>query len=343
MKIKATDLFLAVLAIMLIGVSFWQTWLGLSQIFGGASLVIALVLSLLLLFLIWMLRQYKMEGKPTTGLILMYIFIASFCFIANFNALYTRFMKTEIYTTELKKVNDQLNKLEADVDSRLTYSVDAKARQEIISDVNQLMIQIQDPANSGIGPEARAIVGRIEKKLGKSVTPLTPINQTPAGYRDLAERMGQQIIDMLEVLNPDERALKSDIDATALKWNKKTQQLIAQSPDVVNSTAVGMIDEMVLDYNKLGNRAETTLGANKYEFQPTKSAAQDVGKIGYAFRHAIDNFGMYQFVVLLGCILLDFGIMIIVLLVAEPGSARTGRNNDDTIFGNKRRSTNLIN
>lgn len=342
MKIKATDLFLAVLAIMLIGVSFWQTWLGLSQIFGGASLIIALVLSLLLLFLIWMLRQYKMEGKPTTGLILMYIFIASFCFIANFNALYTRFMKTEIYTTELKKVNDQLNKLEADVDSRLTYSVDAKARQEIISDVNQLMIQIQDPANSGIGPEARAIVSRIEKKLGKSVTPLTPINQTPAGYRDLAERMGQQIIDMLEVLNPDERALKSDIDATALKWNKKTQQLIAQSPDVVNSTAVGMIDEMVLDYNKLGNRAETTLGANKYEFEPAKSAAQDVGKIGYAFRHAIDNFGMYQFVVLLGCILLDFGIMIIVLLVAEPGSARNGKYNNESVFGNKRKSTTLI-
>lgn len=90
-KITATDLFLGVLALLLIGVSFWQTWLGLSQIFGEASFVIALVLSLLLLFLIWLLRQYKMEGKSTTELILFYVFIASFCFIANFNALYTPF------------------------------------------------------------------------------------------------------------------------------------------------------------------------------------------------------------------------------------------------------------
>ena len=342
MKIKATDLFLAVLALMLIGVSFWQTWLGLSQIFGGASFIIALVLSLLLLFLIWMLRQAKMEGRCTTGLVLMYIFIASFCFIANFNALYTRFMKTEIYSTELKKVNDQINALQADVDSRLTYTVDAKTRQEILGDTNQLMIQIQDPANSGIGPEARAIISRIEKKLGKSITPLTPVNQTPSGYRDLAERMGQQIVDMLEVLNPEEKKLKTDLDAAVLKWNKKTQQLVAQSPDIINTTAVGMIDEIVLDYNKLGNRAETTLGSNKYDFVPTKSTAQDVGKIGYAFRHAIDNFGMYQFVVLMGCILLDFGIMIIVLLVTESGGGRNNAQGGDSIFGNKRRSKTLI-
>ena len=52
-KISATDLFLAMLAILLISVSFYQTWLGLQQIFGGASFIIALVLSLLLLFLCW--------------------------------------------------------------------------------------------------------------------------------------------------------------------------------------------------------------------------------------------------------------------------------------------------
>ncbi|SZD73548.1 Uncharacterised protein [Candidatus Ornithobacterium hominis] len=340
-KITITDLFLTILALMLIGVSFWQTWLGLSQIFGGASFVIALVLSLLLLFLIWMLRKHKMEGKSTMGLIGMYIFIASFCFIANFNALYTRFMKTEIYTTELKSVNDKLNELQADVDSRLSYTVDAKTRQEIISDVNQLMIQIQDPANLGIGTEARRIITRIENKLGKPITPLTPVNQTPAGYQDLAERMGAQILNMLEVLNPEEKKLKTELDAAVLKWNKNTQKLVAQSSEIINSSAVGVIDEMVLDYNKLGNKAETTLGANKYNFEPVKSNAHDVGKIGYAFRHAIENFGMYQFVVLLGCILLDFGVMIIVLLITESGSSMRGGNNNNSVF-NKRKSQTLI-
>jgi hypothetical protein len=57
------------------------------------------------LFLCWMLRNAKLAGKPTGSLVGIYIFIASFCFIANFNALYTRFMKTDIYTDELRDIN----------------------------------------------------------------------------------------------------------------------------------------------------------------------------------------------------------------------------------------------
>lgn len=41
-RITATDLFLGVLALLLVGVSFWQTWLGLGQIFGNASLPVGL-------------------------------------------------------------------------------------------------------------------------------------------------------------------------------------------------------------------------------------------------------------------------------------------------------------
>lgn len=120
-KITPADLFLGVLAILLISVSFYQTWLGLQQIFGPASFVIALVLSLLLLFLCWMLRNAKLEGKPTGSLVGIYIFIASFCFIANFNALYTRFMRTHIYTDELREINKNFTNLENDIESKLSY------------------------------------------------------------------------------------------------------------------------------------------------------------------------------------------------------------------------------
>lgn len=333
MKLKLTDVFLVVLALMLVSVSFWQTWLGLSQIFGEASMIIALVLSLLILFISYLIRNAKAQGKPTIGLLTFYVFIASFCFIANFNAIYTRFMKTDIYTTELRSINDKFNELQADVNSRLTYTVDAKTRQSIISDVNQLVIQIQDPKNSGIGPEANAIIRRIEKKLGKSITPLTPINQTKAGYRDLAERMAEQIITMMEVLSPDERRMRDEIDAAVLKWNKKTKQLLGESPEVINSTAVGLIDTSVLEYNKLGNKAENVLGHNKYDFIKLEPQSQNVGKIGYAFKHAVDNFGMYQLVVLAGCILLDFVLVIIILLVTESNDNIT--NNNGSIFKKK--------
>src|SRR4051812_33094004 len=120
-SISATDLFLAILAVLLISVSFYQTWLGLSQIFGPASVVIAIVLSLLLLFLCWMIRAAKIEGRPTGSLVGIYIFIASFCFIANFNALYTRFMRTDIYTSQLREINEKFNNLETDIQSKLSY------------------------------------------------------------------------------------------------------------------------------------------------------------------------------------------------------------------------------
>ncbi|MCH5687654.1 hypothetical protein LWM68_27335 [Niabella sp. W65] len=130
-KITATDFFLAILACLLISVSFYQTWLGLQQIFGAASFVIALVLSLLLLFLCWMIRAAKMERRSSSSLVWIYIFIASFCFIANFNALYTRFMRTDIYTTELRDINERFNGLETDVQSKLSYKYNKETTQNI--------------------------------------------------------------------------------------------------------------------------------------------------------------------------------------------------------------------
>ena len=96
-RLKPIDLVVGVLAVMLISVSFYQTWLGLQQIFGPASFIISLVLSTMLLILCWLLRDAKLEGSSTAGLMTIYVFIASFCFMANFNALYTRFMRTDIY------------------------------------------------------------------------------------------------------------------------------------------------------------------------------------------------------------------------------------------------------
>jgi hypothetical protein len=102
--------------------------------------------------------------------------------------------------------------------------------------------------------------------------------------------------------------------------------------------AQGQIDKSLTEYNKLGNRAHTILGDEKIKFTPSLSKTQEVGKIGYAFNHAIQNFGMFQFVVLAGCVLLDFGILIIILLMpADPRNMNTG-----SVIGNKRVGKTLI-
>jgi hypothetical protein len=332
-SLGATDLFLAVLAIMLISVSFYQTWLGLEQIFGNASFVIALVLSLLLLFLCWMLRAAKLEGKPTGSLVGIYIFIASFCFIANFNALYTRFMRTDIYSNELRVLNEDLNNLETNIESKLSYKYPKETARNIEIKKKQLMAQIIDPANQGIGTRAQSLIRDIEKMTGQKVDLLTPVGKD---YEDLALRMGSQIDNMVMDLSPDERNLKSDINNSVLKWNKKTQEFLALSKNDKDDLAQGLIDNALTDYNKIGNRATNVLGEDKFKFEVLSSKTQDVGKIGYAFEHAIKNFGMYQFVVLAGCILLDFVIVIIILLVTSPDNSRRSYggniNNGETLI-----------
>jgi hypothetical protein len=80
------------------------------------------------------------------------------------------------------------------------------------------------------------------------------------------------------------------------------------------------------------------LGADKFTFTPSLSKTQEVGKIGYAFDHAIKHFGMFAFVVLAGCVLLDFGILIIILLMpADPRNNNTG-----SVIGTKRVGKTLI-
>lgn len=322
-KITPTDLFLAVLALLLISVSFYQTWLGLQQIFGPASFVIALVLSLLLLFLCWIIRNAKLDGKSTSSFVWIYIFIASFCFIANFNALYTRFMRTDIYTTELREINERFNNLETDIQSKLSYKYNKETAQNIEIKKKQMIEQIKDPGNKGIGTRAQSLIRDIEKLTGQKVDFLTPVGND---YNDLANRMGNQIDNMISDLSPDERSLKTDINNAVLKWNKKIQELLLLSNKDKDDLSQGLIDESLTEYNKLGNKAHTVLGEKEFKFEPVLSKTQEVGKIGYAFNHAIKNFGMYQFVVLAGCILLDFVIVIIILLVttSENSNSNSG-------------------
>lgn len=335
-SLGASDLFLAVLAIMLISVSFYQTWKGLDQIFGNAAFIIALVLSLLLLFLLWMLREAKLAGKPTGSLVGIYLFIASFCFIANFNALYTRFMKTDIYSQELRDIDDSFSALETNVESKLNYSIDdTKKRQEIRSEINLLKIQINDPKNVGIGTEAKIIISRIEKLLGKQLTPLTPISNNAAGYQDLADRMEEQINDVVYNLSPEEKNLMTNITNANLKWDKEIKAILLLPKEQIDEKSQGKIDQAITEYNKLGSTAQSVMGENKFKYVPLKSDTQQIGKLGYAFKHALSNFGFSQFMVLAGCILLDFVIVIIILLVTQPNEEN---NNGGSITRKKGRT-----
>ena len=245
-------------------------------------------------------------------------------------------MRTDIYTTELRDINDKYNNLETNVEGKLSYKYNKETTQNIEIKKKQLIEQIKDPGNKGIGKRAQDLIKDIEKLTGQKVDLLTPVGND---YADLAERMGTQIDNMISDLSPDEKTLKTDIHIAVEKWNKKIQEFLLLPKDEKDGAAQTLIDESLIEYNKLGTRAQTVLGQEKYKFEPFISQTQDIGKIGYAFDHAIKNFGMYQFVVLAGCILLDFVIVIIILLVTDPTS---NGNNNGSVFNNKRSGKTLI-
>jgi hypothetical protein len=188
-KMTPADLFLGILALLLISVSFYQTWLGCSRFLARHLLSLPWFI-IPPLFLCWMLRNAKLEGKPTGSLVGIYIFIASFCFIANFNALYTRFMKTDIYTDELRDINKNFTALENDVESKLKLKYNKVTTQNIEIKKKQMMEQIKDPGNKGIGTRAQLLIKDIERLTGQGRSADSVGND----YEDLAERMENRLI-----------------------------------------------------------------------------------------------------------------------------------------------------
>ena len=134
----------------------------------------------------------------------------------------------------------------------------------------------------------------------------------------------------MENLSPDEKKLKNDINNAVLSWNRKVTELLSYGDKDVDDMAQGEIDKAITEYNKLGSRATTTLGADKIKFIPTQANTQEVGKVGYAFGHALSNFGIMPIIVLAGCLLLDFGILFILLLMPNEGG------NNQQLYGHKR-------
>jgi hypothetical protein len=141
-------------------------------------------------------------------------------------------------------------------------------------------------------------------------------------------------------LSPEEAELKSDISKAVLKWNKKIQEYLLLPKKEKDDLAQSLIDQSLTDYNKLGTKASSVLGIDKFPFKIITSNTQEVGKIGYAFEHAINNFGIYQLVVILGCLLLDFIIPIIVILVTKSNPNEGNGSLFDNI--NRKKSTVLI-
>lgn len=308
------ELILIGLAMILSAISFWQTWGGYEQLFGGVAIGVSFVLTILLLFITYKIWEHKKENKPTTALSIFYFMLAIFSITGNFNQIYTTFLKTDIYREELREVKNDFTDLENTINENLNYKYPKNISQQIESKKKQLSQQIKDEANPGIGSKAQMIISDIERLLGQKLTFLTAKNND---YNDLARRMEEQIDNLLFNLSPDEKKLKSDIHSATLKWHKEVDNLLGMSSDIIDNSTPQVIELALSDYNKIGNQANSTLGTDNIGFENKKSEVNEVGKMGYSFKHAISNIGVYSIGVLFACLFLDLAILIMIHLTTN--------------------------
>lgn len=171
-----------------------------------------------------------------------------------------------------------------------------------------------------------ALISDLEKLLGQKMDLLTVRGND---YDELAERMVAQVDAMKGLdLSAEEQKLKTDIQNANLKWTKRIQEIIAMPKSDIDTYTPQIVEEALAEYNKIGHQANAILGKNKIDFHEKKTEIREVGKMGYAFKHAINNFSIYTILILAGCILLDFVIVIIILLVTTS---------EETLSQNERR------
>lgn len=183
--------------------------------------------------------------------------------------------------------------------------------------------QIVNEGDPGIGPKARGILNDLQKLTRKGFTILRANSND---FHDLALRMDKQVEDVVYGLSPAEKELRKSIGGASFRWNKEIENTLRLPQNQLNNVAQGHIIKALTEYNKLGNEAQTILGVEKLKFTTAISETDEIDKLSFSIRHAIKNFGISQFVVLAGCVLLDFVIVIIILFATTPRENSTDRS-----------------
>jgi len=153
---SGTGLFI-IITVIFLGISVTQTAKGYQLMFGKhLSWVIAFALGVLMLNFSIEMRKHRAQGRQVAGLLLSYLLCALISFFGNFNAFYTQYNTNELLKKELQKHKEEFTSI---VTKSTVALQDADlSTNNLMTEVpqlrDQLVMQINDPANPGIGDRA---------------------------------------------------------------------------------------------------------------------------------------------------------------------------------------------
>lgn len=265
--------FFSLVSIFFVGLSCYYTAVGYESMMGKIpAWILSFALSLILLFLNYLFFDNYVNRISVQKVLLGFLLVILITFMANFNALYSNFMKAELYQVELRDFQDALNKMNGKAVTGIQSSHGADSLStKVLTLMNQLKIQIENPGNPGVGERAQVLIDQIETALGETLTEVTPSSNLSglAFYQEWSNIYFQQINNIL--------ANKVQLESGTA--NTEIQKI----NDLYQNTSQALTDLLIHNPHDIGAFGRATA-------EVTSSAHNEIGSIakGYLRGEGID-------------------------------------------------------
>lgn len=303
--------------ILAIGFSTYQTMIGYSDAVGSIymSLILSFIISISMIILLMALSRkvYERENGKV-GIILFYLIFASASIFANFNTLFSGFIKEDQVSTAINnleakysELSNTANQIIDDVDGISTLIRKAKSLRAILEE------QIMDPSRPGYGDEA--------KKIAKQIADLFNIPEfSPPG--------GSPENQLNVILAQIDKVISANVDDSLLEQEKLLEDIsgVVEESQIsfgnVRQTSSINDDEKELkkyitNYNKLSSSLSGFVrNEDLYKHMPYKSNVTEIGKIPYALSQAFKReYKSSVLIALIICLLIDLFVPLLIYAV----------------------------
>lgn len=311
--------------ICLLMISVYQTAKGFENISGHS--LIAWVLSACLGFgmlgLAREMAKLKIQGKAFFGLLVIFFICSIFSYLGNFNSFYTSDQSKILYANELQEKKDLAKEVTISANKAL-LGFEPQKQQEvnrILALKNELIMQIQDPANKGCGERCKNIKAQLENLLGRKLTEFSGSpEQLSQSYGDLIDN---EIKQKYQTGNFG-KAL------TLINENEKNRDEIIENIDEVLSSENSIqqygsdtIRDSIDKINTIGIETEKLINdSSVYDYQPQTFNNAEIGKMFFSFQSAINNnLGTFIGLSLLSFLIDWLGVIILLYLASNETSS----------------------
>lgn len=173
------DIIFSTIVVLAAGFSGYTTYLGFSYDLPVlASIVIATIIGLGLLIINFKIREHRIKGDGVGKPLIAFSIFLIFSFISNTNAIYTYFLANDIVgktqVNAWESFDEGTSAILAVLDKHDSIVEREQVKQQLVIARKNLIDQISDPANPGMGEKAQRHLAEVESILDVKTTRLQP-------------------------------------------------------------------------------------------------------------------------------------------------------------------------